>query len=300
MSAGFDPARLDLLAHGLTVADIRDVHYPRWLATSLAELTGVGDPVATWTPAGGQQARTARWSTLGDGDLAAIYGQGAIALSDERDEVFSAGLRWYRLRRGGRAHAAEAPWLQNEVELRVDAALLSDEAFREAYVRWCCEAARELSATYLCAYSTLAYRVRLLHAEGLGAGLRDVYWLNVFGRELRDLIGADRLLSAPAARTERVGPDHVLVVLDDGVLEPSPDGDPRAPSPAARAVVEPVVDHIGREFFVRPRPEPSKPPVVGLLRGLRQLRGKGSAFDDPDVMAERRPTFDYSAMEGLG
>lgn len=49
--------------------------------------------------------------------------------------------------------------------------------------------------------------------------LPGIYWLNVFGRPYRDLIGTERLLSAPAARVDEIG-GQVIVQAKS----PSPSG----------------------------------------------------------------------------
>lgn len=290
------PADLTLVTELSTTADLRDLRFPRWLAASLGALFAQDDVLVTWVPAGGGDARATPWSALGEDEVAGIYALGGIALSDLQGREFEATIEWRRVPAATGRGSGRPPLEQNTVTVRLDPARVRDDAFRAAYLRWCGAAAAEQPATYGAGYDQHVYRHRLDHVEGLGAGLRDVYWLNLFGKEFCELIGTERLLSAPAAHTERLPSGHVLVLADDAVLDPPPHGDAREPWPPTRALVEPIAEHIGREFFVRPRSEPGAPPVMGLLRGLAFLRGKGSGFDDPGVMAERRPSFDYSGM----
>lgn len=70
--------------------------------------------------------------------------------------------------------------------------------------------------------------------------LPGIYWLNFFGKPYCDLIGRERLLSAPAADVREVG-DGVLLRLAD---------DPRDwASSEYKAVERRVLDHIGSQYF---------------------------------------------------
>ncbi len=88
-----------------------------------------------------------------------------------------------------------------------------------------------------------------VEADGrdFGRFLPGVFWLNFFGRRCRELIGTDRLLSAPA---ERVAP------IDDGVLIVVA-GSPAAWDTPEYAVSEQRVrSHLGAElFFSKAEPE---------------------------------------------
>ena len=70
--------------------------------------------------------------------------------------------------------------------------------------------------------------------------LPGLYWLNFFGRPYCDLMGRERLLSAPAAEVREVGDGVVLRMADD----------PRQwASPEYKAVERRVLDHIGPQYF---------------------------------------------------
>ena len=122
--------------------------------------------------------------------------------------------------------------------------------------------AQGLEANLVYGYDRRVSDDRYRTAEGIGAGLRDVYWLNVYGPAFVELIGADRLLSAPAETRALDG--HVLVVAPDEALT----------TPGATA---PIRAHLGEEFFVPP--------------------GEPKGFRD-DTGAERRPAFDWSGILG--
>jgi hypothetical protein len=85
-----------------------------------------------------------------------------------------------------------------------------------------------------------------------GRFLPGVFWLNFFGRRYRELIGDDRLRSAPAER---------VAVIDDGVLIVVA-GDPAAWDTPEYAVSEQRVRaHVGTELFFS-KAEPDRLTVV--------------------------------------
>jgi hypothetical protein len=76
--------------------------------------------------------------------------------------------------------------------------------------------------------------------------LPGLYWLNYFGPAYRDLMGRDRLLSAPAVSVEEV---------DDGVLLRTRARAGEWPSPDAEIIEGRVLEHLGPQyFFVKGRP----------------------------------------------
>jgi hypothetical protein len=100
-----------------------------------------------------------------------------------------------------------------------------------------------------------------LEAVGVDASkhLPGIYWLNFFGKPYCDLIGRDRLLSAPAAEVREV---------DDGVLLRLAD-DPREwASPEYKAVERRVLDHIGPQYFFS-KGDPERRTVAPPFGSLR-------------------------------
>jgi hypothetical protein len=76
-------------------------------------------------------------------------------------------------------------------------------------------------------------------------GLPDVLWANLFGPRVRAAIGEERLLGAPALRTEPLGGGGVLVVRDP---------DPWSWQTAtARRARDRIRQHLGERFFARRR-----------------------------------------------
>jgi hypothetical protein len=81
-------------------------------------------------------------------------------------------------------------------------------------------------------------------AEAIGVDITDaipgLYWLNYFGAPYLDLIGRDRLLSAPAHEVKPAG-DGVLIGLD---------ASPEAwQSPAYQQREQAVIAHLGEQYF---------------------------------------------------
>ena len=81
-----------------------------------------------------------------------------------------------------------------------------------------------------------------LEAMGADASryLPGLYWLNFFGKPYCDLMGRERLLSAPAAEAREVG-NGILLRLADNPLEWA--------SPEYKAVERRVLDHAGPQYF---------------------------------------------------
>lgn len=264
----------DLWLVGHTTRDVADPAHARRLAGDLRALFEADDLVVTWLPEGAQRARTAAWSSLADEEVDAIYARGAISLSDPGDR-FSAGLEWNRVpRREHDTFLRNTGYRQNRVTLYTDEP--RDAALRERYLDVCRSQSLALDVNYLYAYQQRLDDARFYTAAGIGAGLRDVYWVNVFGPPFVELIGVEHLLSAPA-RTERLGDRHVLLVVD-------------------RREKEAVAAHIGKEFFAPPAAQPAQSGTVGLLGAVRMLRKQRAAFHDESAQAARTPEFDFGAI----
>jgi hypothetical protein len=265
----------DLWLVGHTTADISDLRHPRALAAALQAAFEVDDLVVEWLPEGAQRARTAAWSSLGEDELAAIYRRGAISLSDAGGR-FTGGLEWNKVpRREHESFVRNTGYRQNSLTLYADMPL--EAAPRERYLDLARAQSLALDVNYLYAYRHRLDDAQFRTAAGIGAGLRGVYWVNVFGPPFVELIGAERLLSAPA-QTERLGPGHVLLVVE-------------------REEADAVAAHIGPEFFV---PKGEAAPVgsgsSGLLGAIGALRKSRKGFHDEAAQAEKRPEFDFGAI----
>ncbi|MCC6497491.1 MAG: hypothetical protein IT193_14660 [Propionibacteriaceae bacterium] len=84
------------------------------------------------------------------------------------------------------------------------------------------------------------------------ASLSGLYWLNYLGRPYCELIGRDRLMTAPASKVQEIGAG-VMISLD---------ADPRSwNTPEYQMREQQVIDHIGRQF-VFDRYDPTKRTVA--------------------------------------
>jgi hypothetical protein len=81
-------------------------------------------------------------------------------------------------------------------------------------------------------------------------GIPDVWWANIFGPPVVDLLGAERIASAPAAVVEPLGEDRFYLQLTDSILDG--EADPTA-FEVARAKVK---AHLGPDAFY----DPARPP----------------------------------------
>lgn len=251
----------DLWLVGQTTADLSDPAHARRLAAGLLELYGLDDLLVTWLPPKARAPVSRSWEELDAGELADVYGRGGINLADPDGRLFLATLDWQRVTAKERKNwERNLGKRQNRLQLSTDKERLAAPGFRDALVDLAAREAVALEANLLYGYDRRVSDDRYRTAEGIGAGLRDVYWLNVYGPPFVDLIGAERLLSAPAVTRSVDG--HVLVLAPDEALT----------TPGATAAIR---AHLGEEFFVPP----------GEPRGFRDDRG-----------AARRPSFDWSGI----
>jgi len=101
-------------------------------------------------------------------------------------------------------------------------------------------------------------------AEAIGVDITDaipgLYWLNYFGAPYFDLIGRERLLSAPAHEVQPVG-DGVLIGLD---------ASPEAwQSPSYQAREQAVIAHLGERYFFS-RHDPDRKTVAPDFESYRR------------------------------
>jgi hypothetical protein len=100
-------------------------------------------------------------------------------------------------------------------------------------------------------------------AEAIGIGLVDylpgLYWLNYLGPPYVDLIGLDRLLSAPAYEVKEIAGGVLLALAADAAEWQSAEYQAREAS---------VIEHIGRKYFFS-RWDPGRKTVAPDFRAFR-------------------------------
>ena len=111
------------------------------------------------------------------------------------------------------------------------------------------EVSTRLPTRFAKAHLVEEFYAKNMHDDSAGAwalnagfldGLPGLYWLNYFGPAYCDLIGRERLLSAPATEVKAAG-DGVLIGLD-----PSP----RAwTTPQYQQQEQAVIEHLGKQYF---------------------------------------------------
>jgi hypothetical protein len=92
----------------------------------------------------------------------------------------------------------------------------------------------------------------------LADGLKGLYWLNYFGPPYVELIGRERLLSAPAYEVKQVG-DGILLALDESA--------DAWQTLAYQRCERDVIEHVGKQFFFS-RWEPDRELVAPDFRSL--------------------------------
>jgi hypothetical protein len=97
----------------------------------------------------------------------------------------------------------------------------------------------------------------------LADGLPGLYWLNFFGAPYVELMGRQRLLSAPAYEVKPVG-DGVLIALDSTASAWQ--------NPEYKKREQEVIEHLGKKFFFS-RHEPDRELVAPDFRSHRDSPG---------------------------
>lgn len=106
---------------------------------------------------------------------------------------------------------------------------------------------------------------------GIKAGLRDVYWLNFFGKPFVDIISSEKLLNLQVSKSLEYG-DNIYVKLSDSPTE-------------ALAKKESIKTQIGEEYFVRLSPE-----MEEYIANMPERHGSGLlVFFKGIIHANKRP-----------
>lgn len=135
------------------------------------------------------------------------------------------------------------------------------------------EVSTRLPTRFAKAHLVEEFYAKNMHDDSAGAwalnagfldGLPGLYWLNYFGPTYCDLIGRERLLSAPATEVKAAG-DGVLIGLD-----PSP----RAwTTPQYQQLEQAVIEHLGKQYFFS-RHDPDRETVVPDFETLARMQAK--------------------------
>jgi len=273
---------------GHTTDDISDVQSITRLAESLATLFPKAEAVAVWDEPGVMKTKRLALRDFSECELARVYSLGSFNLRDEASQQYEAGLIWNRVRKTERIRFLEKEgFQQNRVWLRIRRDALNDCAFRESYVQFCRDQANLFNVTYLYSFDSVKADAWFSSLRGLGAGLRDVYWINVFGSPYINMMGRDRLLDCPAFEVAALPNGHVVIRATEIFCDPD--------SPPLRDVRVQIRDHLGQRFFVK---RPTKP--QWRIGGTNRL--PFTAFLQSwvswwcNIDAEVRPKFDWSAI----
>ena len=184
--------------------------------------------------------------------------------------------------------------MQNQVSLQIAARSLDDPAFLRRYVDCAHRLARHFNVTLLYVYDPMESDARYFGRSGLGVGLRDLYWLTVFGAPYVRIVGYERLLECPAAAVEALTPEMISLRLTPAF--------PARNGAALRKASDRARAHIGEQYFAKTQleKEPEPPGSGSLLNPFRLFRlgrflsGAKRQFRDDAIRAESCPEFDWS------
>jgi hypothetical protein len=112
---------------------------------------------------------------------------------------------------------------------------------------------------------------------GPWAGLRDVYWLNYYGKKYAELVGIDTLKKIPQVLTVQDLKDGIFFLLDKGSLRGRNE----------------VINQIGNGFFIRTSPSiGGAEEKVGILQLFKTIYSLSREKDNGGEIAKKRPSPD--------
>lgn len=285
---------LMLVCH--TTDDISSLGRVRELATGLMEVSGDTDLRVSWDePPDFVKARTARYRSLRDAKLTEIYAQGGIVLSDLEAGMLRASIEWNKLRGlDAQSFLRTRGYVQNRIAVHANARLLDDPVSKARYLELAKRLAVGFNVSLLYVYDPSSWDARYAGKSGLSVGLRDLYWVTVFGASFVEIIGRDRLLACPAKEVEALTSEMIFLRVTDAFFDPK--------HPSVRESYETVRNCIGGRFFAKCHLEraPEVPSSGWLLnpRRLLQLRRffaeAKQQFEDDSISADICPTFDWT------
>jgi hypothetical protein len=202
-----------------------------------------------------------RYSSLSASTVEAVCRTGKVVLTDEHQNVFTCVIE---------AHDSPSSntTLHNQVVIVVNEPLVVNENFEGRLFGALKDLVLRLMPDfcYICDIGVSDYRYGKGRA-GLSNGLRDLYWVNVFGPPFVELIGEDKLLELSSnCEIEKLAESEILVRLRG--------------CDVARDEVERIKSEIGQDYFIQgiktPDASVSSGGPLSLVKHLWSL-GQGKA-----------------------
>ncbi len=193
---------------------------------------------------------------------------GGIYISDKDHEAFELNV--------GRVGQFEY------LSLSVAEEFLDGDSFVTDFITFvhdsCVQNKADFAFTYLAQPS--GYDVSYLADEAaLELGLRDMYWINVFGPVFTDLIGLEKLKHAPVYAAEELVPGTVSLIT--------------SPNPHSLAGKEELKSYVGYDYFLPNGETKRVDPVIktGIFAVLKALVSIATSEDKESKKARLVPAF---------
>jgi len=274
-----------------TTIDISSYHYFQIFISELTRLFGLNrlrvldglEPEESFTN------KTIPLENCSAVKLKEIYSQGGASLTDTKG-VFCAQISWHK-NQGKDAHTfvKNMGYMQNKIIFIASAKAMMDKAFHRYFIHLCDWVTTTYSINYLCTYDLecdkLGYNTKL----DIGAGLKNFYWLNIFGPPFIRILGKEKLSSSPVFEVRNVDKNHIRLLAT-----PSFDMFKGLMRTELRSSVR---EHLGEAFFTKERPERPKVAKEGCILAIfgMMLRDHRE-FNDTSWHAENRPEFDFKEI----
>lgn len=226
-------------------------------------------------------------------ELQKIYAKGGIYFSDPDEAIWHSFINWHKYKISKREYLRRFDGLeQNTCELMTSSLFLENPFWKEMYIELSIKMAQLFKSNYLYCYAlNTGFDHFFTSQSGLEIGLKDIYWLNIFGPPYIEMIGREKLLSCPAYEVREIEDKHILIQPLEQV---APAGDEQM-----RSQCNKIKDHIGRQFFVCPKIKPkysvpNKSGIISFFDLIKFFWAINRNFKDERNAATVRPKFNWS------
>ena len=275
---------------GHTTSDVSDTSYARQFLAEMRQLFRDDTIQISWL--GDKDAeRVCPEAEVSPTELADIYSRGGIALSDTQGEMFDGGITWRKMPHSkARAFIRNMGYQQNRISLEMPEQSLRAPDFLARFMLAIERMSQLFSVNYLYVWDRLEQDGIFSTRAGLSAGLKDIYWINIFGRAYVDMIGRDTMLQCSAYEIREIGQDLILMRTSDAP--------PDTHCPEHARLLTKIRSELGARFFTKqiPGTPQEKSGLIGWLEFARVLWRGHREFIDTSWHAAECPEFTWEGV----
>jgi len=274
-----------------TTLDISDFSFFRCFLNELVDLFGEKrmSILDVLSPKEAYSDKAIPLSSCSNKKLETIYSEGGAVLHDNDGQFFTQ-LNWIKHKGpDARRFVRAMGYKQNNIYFGANETSMSQNSFQMKILTLCDRVTEIFSVNYLCTYDLEYDKQGYGTKLELGAGLKNIYWLNIFGLPYIEILGREKLLSSPAYEVNGLGANHIRLLAT-----PTYNSFKGKRRNELRAHIR---DHFGEAYFTKKKSACHEGPNAGgLFTLLRIMRRSHKEFNDTSWYADIRPEFDYSQI----